>query len=281
MALVKTQTNNKPPQRLADFDTLIDALEYAASGETGCNFYDSKGRLHSILGYTELRNRAQVTAQRLLGLGLKRSARVALIADTNAEFIILFFACRYAGLVPFAMPVPVNIGCRDIYVQQLNVLLRAGEASVAISSPEFISFLHEATKASEGMSWVGTPAQLDALPESEAELPACNSEDVAYLQFTSGSTRLPQAAVITEQAIMSNLRGIVHTGLEVRDGDRCASWLPFYHDMGLVGFVLGPIVSQLSVDYLRTRDFAVRPLQWLRLISKKQLHHCLQPAVWF
>jgi fatty-acyl-CoA synthase len=69
---------------------------------------------------------------------------------------------------------------------------------------------------------------------------------------------------------MSNLQGIVRNGLEIRPGDRCASWLPFYHDMGLVGMVMAPMVAQVSVDYLATRDFAIRPLQWLRLISRNR-----------
>ena len=281
MNLDATKTNNNQAQRLANFDTLIEALEYAALGETGCNFFDARGKLRSVLSYKDLRDNAKAAAQRLLGLGLTRGERVALIADTNAEFITLFFACRYAGLVPFAMPVPINIGSHDIYVQQLRGLLQGGEASVAISPAEFIDFLKEATTDLESINWVGTPEQLEALPEINADLHTCTTDEVAYLQFTSGSTRFPQGVVITERAIMANLQGIVRSGLEVRAGDRCASWLPFYHDMGLVGFVLGPIVSQLSVDYIRTRDFAVRPLQWLRLISRNKCTIAFSPPFGF
>jgi len=93
-------------------------------------------------------------------------------------------------------------------------------------------------------------------------------DEVAYLQFTSGSTRFPRGVVITQSAVMSNLRGIVGPGLGVRSDDRCTSWLPFYHDMGLVGFLLGPLVSQRTVDYLSARDFAIRPVPWLKLISR-------------
>jgi fatty-acyl-CoA synthase len=66
---------------------------------------------------------------------------------------------------------------------------------------------------------------------------------------------------------MHNLAGITKDGLKVRQGDRCVSWLPYYHDMGLVGFVLAPLAAQLSVDYLATRDFAMRPRLWLGLMS--------------
>ncbi len=69
---------------------------------------------------------------------------------------------------------------------------------------------------------------------------------------------------------MSNLQGIVRNGMGMHSGDRIASWLPFYHDMGLVGMLMTPLVTQVSVDYLATRDFAIRPLQWLRLISRNR-----------
>lgn len=67
---------------------------------------------------------------------------------------------------------------------------------------------------------------------------------------------------------MANLRAISHDGIKLRPGDRWSPGCLFYHDMGLVGFLLTPVATQLSVDYLRTQDFAMRPLQWLKLIVK-------------
>lgn len=276
-----TETANNLPQRLADFQTLTEALEYASQGLTGCNFFDARGQLRAVLPYSDLRRCARKTAQRLLGLGLRRGDCVALIADTDPEFIVLFFACRYAGLVPFAMPVPVNLGSHEVYVQQLRGLLEGGQAAVAVSPVEFRSFLVEAASGIRRLRWVGTPGELDRLPAADAPLQVSGPQEPAYLQFTSGSTRFPQGVVISERAVMSNLQGIVRSGLCVRPGDRCASWLPFYHDMGLVGFVLGPIVSQLSVDYLRTRDFAIRPVQWLRLISRNRCTIAFSPPFGF
>lgn len=276
-----TRTDNNQPQRLADFRTLTEALEYAAQGVTGCNFFDAKGQIRSVLSYHDLRERARSMAQRLLHLGLKRGECVALVAGTDPEFIVLFFACRYAGLVPFAMPVPVNLGSHEIYVQQLRGLLESGRAKAAVSPLEFHGFLVEAARGLDRLLWVGTPAELEALPGADEILPINGPDEAAYLQFTSGSTRSPRGVVISERAVMSNLQGIVRSGLCVRPGDRCSSWLPFYHDMGLVGFVLGPIVSQLSVDYLRTRDFAIRPVQWLRLISRNRCSIAFSPPFGF
>lgn len=261
---------NTQAQRLADFETLTAALEYAAAGTAGYNFYDARGNLRSILPYQALRANARTSAQRLAAIGLSSGDRVAIIADTTPEFVELFFACRYAGLIPFAMPVPVNLGSHAVYVQQLRGMLEAGQASAAVANVDYINFLEEAAEGSSGLRWVGTPEQLGEFPVADIVLPANRPDEIAYLQFTSGSTRTPRGVVITERALMSNLQGIVRNGLEIRAGDRCASWLPFYHDMGLVGMVMAPMVAQVSVDYLATRDFAIRPLQWLRLISRNR-----------
>ncbi len=246
------------------------ALEYAAAGVAGFNFYDAKGNLRSVLPYRALRQNALTSARRLMGMGLTSGNRVAIIADTTPEFVELFFACRYAGLVPFAMPVPVNLGSHAVYVQQLRGMLESGQASAAIANVDYINFLSEAAEGSRELRWVGTPEQLGKFAVHDIALPTNTPDEIAYLQFTSGSTRTPRGVIITERALMSNLQGIVRHGLEIRAGDRCASWLPFYHDMGLVGMVMAPMVAQVSVDYLATRDFAIRPLQWLRLISRNR-----------
>ncbi|MEQ1815806.1 MAG: fatty acyl-AMP ligase [Nitrosomonas sp.] len=270
LQLIPTPTLNTLTQQLAGFDTLTSALEYAAEGITGYNFYDAKGNLRSILPYSTLRQNARIFAQRLFGFGLPRGGRVAIIADTSPEFVELFFACRYAGLVPFAMPIPVNLGSHAIYVQQLRGMLESSQASIALANIDYINFLEEAAGETTCIQWVGTPEKLSELPAMDVEPLPNYPDETAYLQFTSGSTRTPRGVVITERALMCNLQGIVCNGLEIKPDDRSASWLPFYHDMGLVGLVLAPMVTQISVDYLATRDFAIRPLQWLRLISRNR-----------
>lgn len=270
--MTPTPKENCISQRLADFDTLAEALEYAAQGATGFNFYDARGNLKTVLPYKTLLEHARLVARHLLAKGLPRESRVALVADTSPEFVILFFACRFAGLIPYAMPIPVNLGSHAAYVRHLKGMLEGGQAGIALANEDFIKFLKEAAEGVAGLEWVGTPEQLkhDAPVSGEIELLANDPNETAYIQFTSGSTKSPRAVMITERALMSNLQGITRYGLEMTPGDRCASWLPFYHDMGLVGLILSPMVAQLSVDFLSTLDFAIRPMQWLRLISQNR-----------
>ena len=113
-------------------------------------------------------------------------------------------------------------------------------------------------------------AFIERFPETGKALRPTQPEELAYLQYTSGSTRFPRGVMITQKAVLSNLAGIIRHGVRIKPGDRAMSWLPYYHDMGLVGLVLASAASQVSVDYMGTREFAMRPRQWLALMSRNK-----------
>jgi fatty-acyl-CoA synthase len=255
------------PFRAADFATLAEALDYAAQGETGANFYTGRGQLYAAMPYSVLREESRVLGRKLLGMGLQKGDRVALVAETNPDFLRFFFACQYAGLVPVSLPASVNLGGHTVYVTQLRGLLASSQAAVAMAPKGYASFLEEAGNGL-GLKLIGDPAVFDALPEADIGFQPVQPTDVAYIQYTSGSTRFPRGVVIEQRSVMSNLAGIIRHGVRIGPGDRCFSWLPFYHDMGLVGLVLVPVASQVSVDYLDTREFAMRPRQWLNLMTQ-------------
>ncbi|MTD26184.1 fatty acyl-AMP ligase [Erwinia sp. J316] len=265
----KTSSTQSLPMRYADFPSLIEALDYAAGGNTGMNFYDRRNQLVTVLEYRILKERAIAGARRLLSLNFKKGDRVALIAETDAGFVEAFFACQYAGLVAVPLPIPMGVGQRKSYITKLHELLSNCQPVAIISSEEWLPLVSDASIGIHGIHILSNN-DLDALPENEIELQLPSPEDIAYLQYTSGSTRFPRGVIITHRAAMSNLRVISHDGIKLRSGDRCISWLPFYHDMGLVGCMLTPVATQVSVDYLRTQDFAMRPMQWLKLISKNR-----------
>ncbi len=264
-----TPTSHNLPLQLENFSTLVDALDYAAGGETGYNFYSGRGELYAVLSYTTLRNEAQILAKRLLNLGVDRGSRVALVADTHPDFVRFFFACQYAGLTPVPLPAVIQLNGRQEYIQQLTRLLSDCQAKIAMATDDFLPFLVEAAQDS-GLTFLGSPQDFDILPESETELQPKEVDELAYLQYTSGSTRFPRGVMITQSAVLHNLSVIIQHGVKVRAGDRAVSWLPFFHDMGLVGLLLVPLACQLSVDYLRTRDFAMRPRLWLKLLSENK-----------
>jgi len=244
----------------------VDALEYAATGTTGANFFTGRGEQSARLPYSELRLRARALARKLIGLGLSKGDRMGLVAETTPDFLVFFFACQYAGLVPVAFPATLTLGGHEAYVQQLARLVSGSQVAVAMASSGYLSFLQEAVDG-QNLKFVGDPDDFDTLPESQQDLPSIDPDDIAYIQFTSGSTRFPRGVVINQKTVMSNLTGIIQHGIKIRSNDRFFSWLPFYHDMGLIGLLLVPVASQKSVDYLDTREFAVRPRQWLSLMT--------------
>lgn len=248
------------------FETIAAALDYAAGGGTGFNYYNGRGKLTDTLPYRDLRRKARHAARQLQNLGLARGARVALVADTNSTFPIFFFACQYAGLVPVPVPPPLQLGGANQYVTTLRGMLKSADARACIGPGETVDLTADAAEDMD-LKFVGSPTTFEQFPALDRPLNPLRSSELAYLQYTSGSTRFPRGVKITQNALMSNLAGTIEH-LEVCADDRAVSWLPYYHDMGLVGLVLAPLACQMSVDYIGSREFAMRPRQWLSRLSE-------------
>ncbi|MSO73073.1 MAG: fatty acyl-AMP ligase [Rhodospirillaceae bacterium] len=266
-SLRPTPTNSpNVKKRLADFTTLTEAVDYAARGEAGFNFYTGRGALEAVLTYRDLRDQAQGHGRRLIAAGLNPGDRVALLAATATEFLVLFFACQYAGLIPVPMPLPTAFGRREAYIEQIKGQMTSSGARMVFGPGEFLPLVQEAASALTP-AHIGTMADLAAWPEGNAALQPGRADELSYIQYSSGSTRFPTGVMVTHASLMANCRGMNQFGVRNGPGERAMSWLPFFHDMGLVGFMLGAATSQTSVDYLATEDFARRPLTWLKILG--------------
>jgi fatty-acyl-CoA synthase len=260
-----TPTLDTLPRRLADFGTIGEALDYAATGKRGLNFHDARGTLTRAYPFAELRKDALLQARRFVSLGIKPGDRLALVAETGPEFAAAFFGAVYAGAWPVPLPLPTSFGGREAYVDQLGVQLKSCDPSLLLYPPELGEFCRAAAEQAgiASRSW----DTLETVEPVAKELPTASTDDIAYLQYSSGSTRFPHGVAVTHNALLDNLHS--HgVGLQVVDTDRVISWLPWYHDMGLVGCFLSPVAMQMSTDYLKTEDFARRPLAWLDLITR-------------
>ena len=264
--LVPTPNEDSLERRFSDFGTFGEALDYAATGARGLNFHDARGNLTRVYPFSELRTDALAVARRLVAQGVKPEDRIALIAETGVEFAALFCGTIYAGAWPVPLPLPTSFGGKDNYIEQLVVQLNSSDPSI-LFYPGEIADMAGAAAARQGCAgiafddFLGQPA-----PEGVA-LPQARPDEICYLQYSSGSTRFPHGVAVTHEALLNNLAGHGH-GMKLIQSDRCVSWLPWYHDMGLVGCFLSPIANQVSADYLKTEDFARRPLAWLDMISR-------------
>jgi fatty-acyl-CoA synthase len=265
-ALVTTPTDDELPRRYADFATMTEALDYVAQGKKGMNFHDARANLARVYPYAELREDAIRAAHRLKARGIQPGDRVALIAETAAEFVALFYGAMYAGVWPVPLPLPTSFGGKEAYIDQLAVQLNSSDPALLLYPPEL-------PMAADAASAAGFKSQ-DWTSFFAADVPPCpldapKADDIAYLQYSSGSTRFPHGVVITHRALMSNLAAHADS-MHIGQGDRGVSWLPFYHDMGLVGCMMSMVANQMSVDYLKTEDFARRPLAWLDLVTRNK-----------
>ncbi|WP_288417587.1 fatty acyl-AMP ligase [uncultured Novosphingobium sp.] len=265
--LLATPNTDSLPRRLADFETFGEALDYAATGKRGFNFHDPRGTLTRAYRYTELREDARQVAYELIARGFVPGDRLALIAETGPEFAALFCGAIYAGVWPVPLPLPTSFGGKDNYIEQLAVQLNSSDPKMLVG-PNEIGEMTAAAAARQGCehaNWddftAGTAVAVD--------LPNIQTDDICYLQYSSGSTRFPHGVAVTHRSLLSNLSAHSHA-MVLEDDDRCISWLPWYHDMGLVGCFLSLIANQVSGDYLKTEDFARRPLAWLDLITRNQ-----------
>jgi len=259
-----TATSDALPQRRSNFATLGDALDYAAQGQKGFNFHDARADLVRAYPFSELAADARRHAAHFIAEGVQPGDRIALIAETGAGFAAAFFGAIYAGALPVPLPLPTSFGGREAYVDQIRVQLTSCDPLMLLSPPG----LHDIVKdAATGLCAAHDWDEWFSGEAPNVTLPKAKPTDIAYLQYSSGSTRFPHGVAVTHEALLANLSAHA-TCTHAAEGDRVVSWLPWYHDMGLVGCMLAPMSNQVSVDYLATEDFARRPLSWLTLISR-------------
>lgn len=259
----RTPTRSGLNLRLGDFSTLTEALDYAATGESGLNFYSATGTLDHVVPYAQLRAEAMALGVKLAAFA-PSNALVGLIAETSPDFARMFFACQYAGLVPVPLPMPTTMGGRDSYLHQLRQMASSARIAALMAPAALIDMCGEAMRP------IDVPVLDVAAPDlgdETGELRPHGPDDLCYIQYSSGSTNDPKGVIGTQSTVTANCEGIIRHGLKVREGDRAVSWLPLYHDMGLVGFLIAPMMSQLSLDLMAPSSFARRPLTWLQIIT--------------
>lgn len=264
--LIPSATDSGLTLRRGSFRTLAEALDYAAAGRTGLNFYASDATLSASLTYADLRTRAVAMAGRLAA-AFPRNARLGLVAETSADFVTAFMACQYAGVIPAPLTLPAAFGGKDTYQWQVSRMAQTADLAAVMAPDELRDLL---TAAVSPLSIPVLALNGADLPETPAAATPHGPDDPAYIQFSSGSTSAPKGVFATQSSVSANCHAIINEGVDVRPNDRAVSWLPLYHDMGMVGFFMVPLYAQLSVDYMSPTSFARRPMSWLKLISENR-----------
>jgi fatty-acyl-CoA synthase len=247
--------------------TIDDALEIAAGREgRGFTFVDEQGR-ELTRTWAELRQRALGVAHALQERGVAKGDRVAMIVPDIEEFVTTFLAAIVAGGVPVPMFPPMGLGQLTGYVEHTSHIVAAAKPAMLVTSAEIRGYIEA---AGDALPKVPLATFDDLQGDASAHRkPALRLEDTGFIQFTSGSTARPKGVVLSHGNLFANAWCIMHDGLKTSpERDRGVSWLPLYHDMGLIGFVLAPIFHHVPVTFMQPLSFLKRPATWLKLLAK-------------
>ncbi|WP_437687317.1 fatty acyl-AMP ligase [Sorangium sp. So ce176] len=249
--------------------TVAQAIEdAAASTKTGYRFIEESSENEPFFTHGGVERASARLGGALQALGLQKGDRVALILPDNADFIFAFLGAIRAGVVPVPIYPPTGLGKLTGYLENtLHIVAKSG-AKVLLTTAEIKRMLGtiqaQAPELQQVVAVEGIRGSREELRPVKVEL-----DDVCFLQFTSGSTSRPKGVVLTHANLAANVRAIVELGLGVRGSvDTGVSWLPLYHDMGLIGFVIAPLYYVNTVSFLPPLLFLKRPVRWLETITR-------------
>jgi acyl-CoA synthetase (AMP-forming)/AMP-acid ligase II len=248
-------------------DSLVDMLRLRASDqpEKIAIIFLKDGEEEEIpITYAELDRRARMIAaklQELEGAG----ERALLLYPPGLEYIAAFFGCLYAGVIA----VPAYPPRMNRPAPRIQAIVADSSAVIALTTPEILDSMEKRFEHApdlESLEWVDT----DEIPlglEEEWQPPELTPDTLAFLQYTSGSTSTPKGVMLSHGNLLHNLEQI-RPSFKVNQDDTVISWLPSYHDMGLIGSILGSIYFGAKLVLIAPLDFLQRPLRWLKAISK-------------
>jgi acyl-CoA synthetase (AMP-forming)/AMP-acid ligase II len=243
--------------------TLLSCLERAAASDEGVRFLD-RSEERSVL-YRDVLERARSVAGGLAAIGIEPGSRVAVAVPTGPEFYDAFFGVLAAGAVPLSLPLPPRFGSRRGFNEELRASVKAAGARLVLTDVA-------ARLRRSGLADL-TVVALGELPEGPPLLVDRDPDSIALVQLSSGTTGTPKPIPLTHRQLLANVRAIRDRILECYPAERGyehggVSWLPLYHDMGLVGAVLTALAHPAPLTLMKPEEFVARPARWLQAISR-------------
>ena len=248
--------------------TLIDVLDW--------HVQHNPDRLHiNILGddsdlqsltYQQLWQGARKVAAGLQQQGLQSGETVAIMLPTGSEYFFSFYGILLTGAVPVPIYPPVRRSQLEDHLQRHSRILNNCVATTLISMPEAKAVARLLKSQVLSLREVVTVSELTSFSAAYIR-PSISPNDIAFLQYTSGSTGNPKGVVLTHSNLLANIRTMGKT-LEVTPDDVFVSWLPLYHDMGLIGALLGSLYFAMLLVVMSPLSFLSRPERWLWAIHQ-------------
>jgi len=257
--------------RLGNFtsETLVAALEkIPGAPESGLRFIGF-GAEELYFTYRQLYAEAKLRAAHLDRLGLKKGDRLVLMTGEAHEFVMSFLGCVVAGIIPAPISPPMMAKGSESLIPTAARIVDDARAKALLTTASSLSFAGQILRNTSCDTQLLTVDSAFAGEPPTFEAPRILPEDICFLQYTSGSTTLPRGVMVTHANLMANMKAFMGLrGMNPGPEDVGVSWLPLYHDMGLIGFILGPLVYIGPVIVLATSAFARDPRIWLKAIDK-------------
>jgi fatty-acyl-CoA synthase len=212
------------------------------------------------VSWAQLHDEARATAGALQALGVGPGAHVALLGPTTRPLVTALQATWLAGATVVVLPLPMRLGSIDEFVQQTRTRIRNADIALVLIDPELAAFVEPVE---------GDPpfVSLDALGTAAFSAPVIDPDSLAILQFTSGSTTDPKGVALPHRTILANLDAAAVASSLDPDDDVLVSWLPIYHDMGLVGMLTLPMITGTDLALAAPQDFLASPIRWMEWLS--------------
>ena len=259
-----------PSELASRFSTLAEALAWLAAAHpeqvTIRLLHGGQAGRPEKVTYGDLHYGAQRVARGLVAGGLRAGDRVALLLGTDRSYFTVFAGVLLAGGVPVPLYPPARPAVVRSHLERTAALLRNVGASVLVALPEVATVARIATLGVPSLRAVRTPSELSRGEHGDAELAGARAGDVALVQYTSGSTGDPKGVVLTHAQLLANVAAMARAAA-VTPSDVVVSWLPLYHDMGLVGMWHAPLVLGIPLVVMSPLAFLARPVRWLEAIS--------------
>ncbi|HRI72246.1 MAG TPA: fatty acyl-AMP ligase [Polyangium sp.] len=252
--------------------TLVEALEAVASRhDLGFSHWVDETRPADFVSHADLWRRARCLAAACLDMGLAPGDRIALILPDSAQFIAAMFGCMIAGMIAVPVYPPMNLNQLATYLTNTSLILRRAGCRLVITDRQVRVALGTLMSEVPGLRSVEEITVLEERVDTHVEprIAPPQADSIAFLQFTSGSTSQPKGVALTHAQLLANINAFgTALGMHDRKDVSAVSWLPLYHDMGLIGLVFGSIRFAVHTLFITPLLFLKRPSTWLRKISE-------------
>jgi fatty-acyl-CoA synthase len=245
---------------------ITDRLRSAADGSASVRFVS--GAEIDVVSWRQLHDEALVAAASLQARAIAPGDHVAILAPTSRALVTAIQGCWLAGAASMVLPLPMRMGSLEEFVNQTRARIRHGDAALVLIDDALAPF-YEAVPGDPPTIALGSflPGRAGAPRADDAVIAPTDSERLVILQYTSGSTSEPKGVMIPDRVLGANLDAIAIAADVAPDRDVTISWLPLYHDMGLVGLLALPMTLGLNHVQAAPQDFMAHPGHWMEWIS--------------